>query len=81
MHFLQSLDLDTAMFEALVQDRADFVQLFVDSGVNFKKFLTVRRLRDLYDKVKWNYFFAYVKNYSCLSGGSVAAEFFSNSRL
>ena len=54
MHFLQSLDLDTAMFEALVQDRADFVQLFVDSGVNFKKFLTVRRLRDLYDKVKWN---------------------------
>ena len=56
MHFLQSLDLDTAMFEALVQDRADFVQLFVDSGVNFKKFLTVRRLRDLYDKVKWTGF-------------------------
>ena len=61
MQFLQSLDLDTAMFEALVQDRADFVQLFVDSGVNFKKFLTVRRLRDLYDKVKQNFLFASVR--------------------
>ena len=60
MHLWQSLDLDTAMFEALVQDRADFVQLFVDSGVNFKKFLTVRRLRDLYDKVKRSYYFASV---------------------
>ncbi len=42
------------MFEALVQDRVDFVQLFIDSGVNFKKFLSVRRCRDLYDKVSGN---------------------------
>lgn len=48
------------MFEALVQDRADFVQLFIDSGVNFKKFLTIRRLRDLYEKVKVHYILPYL---------------------
>ncbi len=39
------------MATALVQDRVDFVQLFLDSGVDLKKFLCVRRLRDLYDDV------------------------------
>ncbi len=48
------MDLNMAMFEALVQDRVDFVQLFIDSGVNFHKFLTFRTLRDLYDKVLVN---------------------------
>ena len=51
---LQKMDLNMAMFEALVQDRVDFVQLFIDSGVNFHKFLTFRTLRDLYDKVLVN---------------------------
>ncbi len=48
---LQKLDLYEAMFTALVQDRVDFVQLFIDSGVDLKRLLTVRRLRDLYDDV------------------------------
>ena len=43
--------LDDAMFTALVQDRTDFVQLFLDNGVDLKRFLTIRRLRDLYDDV------------------------------
>lgn len=45
------MDLYEAMFTALVQDRVDFVQLFLDNGVNLSKFLTVRRLRDLYSDV------------------------------
>ena len=39
------------MFTALVQDRVDFVQLFLDNGVDPKRFLTIVRLRDLYDDV------------------------------
>ena len=45
------MKLEDAMFTALVQDRADFVQLFLDNGVSLKKFLTIHRLRDLYDDV------------------------------
>ena len=48
---LQQMDLYEAMFTALVQDRMDFVQLFIDNGVDLKRFLTVRKLRDLYDDV------------------------------
>lgn len=48
---LQKMNLYDAMFTALVQDRADFVQLFLDNGVDLKRFLTIRRLRDLYDDV------------------------------
>ncbi|XP_064629774.1 transient receptor potential cation channel subfamily M member-like 2 [Lineus longissimus] len=47
----QHLRLHNAMFTALVQDRVDFVQLFLDMGVELKRFLTVARLRDLYYKV------------------------------
>ena len=39
------------MFKALVQDQADFVQLFLDHGVSLKSFLNVLRLRELYDEV------------------------------
>ncbi|CAL1535900.1 unnamed protein product [Lymnaea stagnalis] len=41
-------DLYDAMFTALVQDRADFVQLFLDNGVDLRKFLTVKTLWNLY---------------------------------
>ncbi|XP_005091977.2 transient receptor potential cation channel subfamily M member-like 2 [Aplysia californica] len=41
-------DLYDAMFTALVQDRADFVELFLDNGVDLRKFLTVRTLWNLY---------------------------------
>ena len=40
-----------AMFTAMVQNRVDFVQLFLDNGVELKEFLNVRRLRELYDEV------------------------------
>ncbi|GFO31372.1 transient receptor potential cation channel subfamily m member 2 [Plakobranchus ocellatus] len=41
-------DLYDAMFTALVQDRADFVELFLDSGVDLRKFLTIKTLWNLY---------------------------------
>ncbi|KAL3875814.1 hypothetical protein ACJMK2_033729, partial [Sinanodonta woodiana] len=37
-----------AMFTALVQDRVDFVQLFLDCGVSFSKFLSIDTLWNLY---------------------------------
>ncbi|XP_064619886.1 transient receptor potential cation channel subfamily M member-like 2 [Lineus longissimus] len=47
----QTNKLYDAMFIALVQNRVDFVQLFLDVGVEMRKFVSVRRLRDLYHKV------------------------------
>ena len=47
----QKLDLDEAMFTALIQDKDEFVNLFIDSGLNLRKFLTVQRLYDLYKDV------------------------------
>ena len=38
------------MFTALVQDRVDFVKLFLDNGVELKRFLTVKRLYHLYNE-------------------------------
>ena len=40
-----------AMFTALVQERVDFVQLFMDGGVELKTFLTLDRLHALYNTV------------------------------
>lgn len=50
----QNLGLNDAMFTALIQDRADFVQLFLDNGVDLRIFLTVFRLRELYDNILHN---------------------------
>ncbi|CAD5116686.1 DgyrCDS5550 [Dimorphilus gyrociliatus] len=47
----QNLGLNDAMFTALMQDRSDFVQLFLDNGVDLRKFLTIFRLRELYDNI------------------------------
>ncbi|XP_076450410.1 transient receptor potential cation channel subfamily M member-like 2 [Babylonia areolata] len=47
-HSWQRVDLYDAMFTALVQNRADFVQLFLDNGVDLKRFLTTRTLWNLY---------------------------------
>lgn len=41
-------DLYDAMFVALVQDKPDFVQLFLDNGVELKKFLNIKTLWKLY---------------------------------
>ena len=44
------MSLDGVMFTALVQDRVDFVKLFLDNGVELKRFLTVKRLYHLYNE-------------------------------
>ena len=43
--------LEHAMFEALDNDRVDFVRLLLDQGVDMNKFLTVSRLEALYNSV------------------------------
>lgn len=39
------------MFEALCQDKVDFVKLLLEYGVNLQKFLTFKRIQDLYNNV------------------------------
>uniref|UniRef100_A0A8C6Q4M7 Transient receptor potential cation channel, subfamily M, member 5 n=1 Tax=Nothobranchius furzeri TaxID=105023 RepID=A0A8C6Q4M7_NOTFU len=41
-------DLEEVMMDALINDKPDFVRLFVDNGVNLGEFLTYGRLQDLY---------------------------------
>ncbi len=41
------------MFEALDNDRVDFVRLLLDHGVNMNKFLTVSILEELYNSVSY----------------------------
>lgn len=36
------------MFDALVKGKQHFVQLFIDNGAQLNRFLTIKRLRDLY---------------------------------
>ncbi|WAQ96697.1 TMP2L-like protein [Mya arenaria] len=43
-----NIPLYDAMFTALVQDRTDFVQLFLENGVSLRKFLSVDTLWNLY---------------------------------
>ncbi|XP_048583807.1 transient receptor potential cation channel subfamily M member 7 isoform X3 [Nematostella vectensis] len=42
--------LETAMMEALLHDRVEFVDLLLDNGVSMANFLTVKRLEELYRK-------------------------------
>ncbi len=53
--------LEDKMFEALSQDKVEFVQLLLEYGVNLQKFLTFKRLSDLYNCVRvfhpFEYFF------------------------
>ncbi|XP_052006330.1 transient receptor potential cation channel subfamily M member 5-like [Xyrauchen texanus] len=44
-------DLEEVMMEALINDKPDFVRLFVDNGVNMNEFLTYGRLQELYSSV------------------------------
>ncbi|KAF0042856.1 hypothetical protein F2P81_004193 [Scophthalmus maximus] len=41
-------DLEEVMMDALINDKPDFVRLFVDNGVNLGDFLTYGRLQELY---------------------------------
>lgn len=38
------------MLEALLNDRVEFVQLFLDNGVQLKTFVTLERLNELYQR-------------------------------
>ncbi|XP_048362182.1 LOW QUALITY PROTEIN: transient receptor potential cation channel subfamily M member 8 [Sphaerodactylus townsendi] len=44
----ESADLQDVMFTALVKDRPKFVRLFLENGLNLRKFLTNEVLTDLY---------------------------------
>lgn len=50
--FRQISVLESAMFEALVKDRVDFVDLLLENGVSMSSFLTARRLEELYRVVR-----------------------------
>lgn len=47
----RACDLEEVMMDALVNDKPDFVKLFVDNGVNLGEFLTYGRLQELYCSV------------------------------
>ncbi|KAJ8417010.1 hypothetical protein AAFF_G00282370 [Aldrovandia affinis] len=47
----RACDLEEVMVDALVNDKPDFVRLFVDNGVNLGEFLTYGRLQQLYCSV------------------------------
>ncbi|NWX44990.1 TRPM8 protein, partial [Steatornis caripensis] len=44
----ESADLQDVMFTALVKDRPKFVRLFLENGLNLRKFLTTEVLRELF---------------------------------
>ncbi|NWU91402.1 TRPM5 protein, partial [Upupa epops] len=44
----KSCDLEEVMMDALVNDKPEFVKLFVDNGANISEFLTYSRLQRLY---------------------------------
>ncbi|KFV62652.1 Transient receptor potential cation channel subfamily M member 8 [Dryobates pubescens] len=44
----ESADLQDVMFTAIVKDRPKFVRLFLENGLNLRKFLTTEVLRELY---------------------------------
>ncbi|XP_056135271.1 transient receptor potential cation channel subfamily M member 5 [Lampris incognitus] len=44
----RACDLEEVMMDALINDKPDFVRLFVDNGVNLGEFLTYGHLQELY---------------------------------
>jgi hypothetical protein len=40
---------EKAMFRALIENRVEFVKLLLEHGVSMDKFLTLKRLEDLYN--------------------------------
>lgn len=41
------------MLDALVMDRVDFVKLLIENGVSMHRFLTISRLEELYNTVRY----------------------------
>lgn len=54
------------MQKALIENKPDFVQLFLDSGVKFDNYLTVGRLEDLYKGVSPEKLFLNIESYSLI---------------
>ena len=44
--------MDDAMIIALIQDRLEFVELFLENGIDLSQFLDVRNLWNLYSNVR-----------------------------
>nr|XP_015193971.1 PREDICTED: transient receptor potential cation channel subfamily M member 5 [Lepisosteus oculatus] len=47
----RACDLEEVMMDALVNNKPDFVKLFVDNGINMNEFMTYGKLQDLYCSV------------------------------
>ena len=47
--------LYNAMMEALIHDRVDFVRLLLENGVSMQQFLTIGRLEELYNTVRFSF--------------------------
>ncbi len=45
------------MFDALIQNKVDFVKLYLEYGVNLQKFLTFEKLENLYNNVRKLFFY------------------------
>lgn len=43
------------MMQALEHDRIDFVKLLLENGVSMRKFLTIPRLEELYNTVRFKF--------------------------
>jgi len=50
---LQPGDLEKLMHMAITTNRVDFVRLFLEHGVSLTDFLTINRLRQLYNDVRF----------------------------
>ena len=48
------------MFEALVKERVEFVDLLLENGVSMSSFLTAQRLEDLYRSVRYRPCFSFI---------------------
>ena len=48
---LQPEDLHEVMYEAILNNKPDFVRLFVANGVDLGEFLSIQRLLQLYNNV------------------------------
>ena len=52
------------MFDALIQNKVDFVKLYLEYGVNLQKILTFEKLENLYNHVKFFFDLIHIiKNY------------------
>ena len=53
-------ELHNVMYLALMQNRVDFVKLFMETGLGLQDFLTVERMTQMYDEVRTIVLYQYV---------------------